>query len=393
MIPGSQALLIAVFTARQARHRARHLVDDDADRAGRGADHRRPTSRDNYHWSWIFLINVPVGILVVLTCLRTMWHRDAPGRKLPIDAVGLGLLILWVGSLQIFLDLGKNADWFNSTLITTLAIIAAVGCAAWMIWESTEQRPVVDLSLFKDRNFAMGTLAVGLGFGVLFGNLVLLPIWLQTQLGYTATYAGLVAAPSGVVAVILTPVVTRVAQKVDARWIATFSFAMFAVSYFMRADYTTQIDLWALILPIMVQGVAMSCFLLSIIAISLDRIPPEKTPSATGISNFVRITSGAFFASLITTVWDRRETLHQAHLVEAATPVTTQVAQVLAHLESLGMSATQAAAVLTRQVVSQSYLLASDDIFKVSAWICLAMIGVVWLTKRAGVPKGPVAAD
>ena len=293
----------------------------------------------------------------------------------------------------MFLDLGKNQDWFNSPMITTLAIVAAIAFVAWLIWEFTEERPIVNLKLFKDRNFALGTLALGLGFAVLFGNLVLLPIWLQTQLGYTATWAGIVAAPSGVVAVILTPIVTRIARKVDARWIATFSFAAFAVSYFMRADFTTQVDLWALIVPIMVQGVAMSCFLLAMISISLDRIPPEQTPTATGISNFVRITSGAFAASLTTTIWDRREALHQTHLVEAANPVTVQVSQALAHLEALGLSARQAAAVLSREVANQAYLLAVDDIFKVSAWICLAMIAIVWTTRRPAAPAGPVAAD
>jgi DHA2 family multidrug resistance protein len=392
MIPGSQALLIAVFP--------------DSKRASALGIWSMTTLvapvlgpiiggyiSDNYHWGWIFLINVPVGIFVTVVTWRMLHHRDAPGMKIPIDFVGLALLIVWVGSLQVMLDLGKNADWFSSPFITAMAITAGIGFLAWLIWEATEARPIVDLSLFANRNFALGTLAIGLGFGALFGNLILMPIWLQTQLGYTATWAGLVAAPSGVVAVILTPFITRISGKVDARILATVSFLAFAVSYWMRAKFTTDLDLWALIMPILVQGVAMSMFLLSIIAISLDGVPPEKVPSATGISNFVRITTGSFFASLTTTVWDRREALHQTHLSGIATPALPQVSQTLEHMQSIGLSPKQATAGLTGQMINQSYLLAFDDLSLISAAICVAMIVIVWFAHRPAPPKGPVAAD
>jgi DHA2 family multidrug resistance protein len=307
--------------------------------------------------------------------------------------VGLALLIVWVGSLQIFLDLGKNADWFNSPSITALAIIAAVGFVAWIIWEATEERPIVDLSLFKNKNFALGTLAVGLGFGTLFGNLVLLPLWLQTQLGYTATWAGLVAAPSGVVAVVLTPFISRLSGKVDMRILATISFLAFTLSYWMRSQFTTDVDPHALVLPILVQGVAMSMFLLAIIAISLDGIPPEKTPSATGISNFVRITTGSFFASLATTLWDRREALHQTHLSGATTPGAMHLGETLQSMQAMGLSAQQTVAGITRQMVQQAYLLAFNDISEISAGICLAMIVIIWFSRRPQAPSGPIAAD
>ena len=132
------------------------------------------------------------------------------------------------------LDLGKNADWFSSPLIVVLALVAAIGFAAWLIWELTDAHPVVDLSLFRQRNFALGTIAFCLGYALFFANTLLLPLWLQTQLGYTATWAGLVAAPSGVVAVLLTPFVARISGKVDARWLATVAFLAFAASFFMR---------------------------------------------------------------------------------------------------------------------------------------------------------------
>ena len=386
MIPGSQALLIAIFPP-EKRATALGLWSMTTLVGPVLGPILGGYISDNYHWGWIFLINVPVGIFVVLVVTRMLLKRDQPGRRIPVDVVGLALLILWVGSLQVFLDLGKNADWFNSPTITILAITAAIGFVAWIIWESTEERPVVDLSLFKNRNFAIGTLGIGLGFGLLFGNLVLLPIWLQTQLGYTATWAGLVAAPSGVVAVILTPLMARLSRTMDLRILATFAFGAFAASYFMRANYTTAIDVWALVLPILVQGVAMSVFLLAMIAISLSDVPPEKTPSASGISNFVRITTGAFFASLTTTFWDRRETLHQSHLVEASSSASVPTQLAMQRLQDMGMSAQQAAGALTRQVAQQAYLLAADDIFWISGWICLGLTVIVWFARR------PQAAD
>jgi len=392
MIPGSQALLIQVFPD-EKRSSALGIWSMTTLVGPVAGPILGGYISDNFHWGWIFLVNVPVGLFVVFVTWRMLLHRDAPGMKIPIDFVGLLLLMTWVGSLQIMLDLGKNADWFNSPFITAMAITAAIGFVSWIIWEATEARPIVDLSLFKNKNFALGTLAIGLGFGALFGNLVLFPLWLQTQMGYTATWAGIVAAPSGVVAVILTPIISRLSGKVDARIFATLSFIAFTASYWMRAHFNTDVDMRALIMPILVQGVAMSMFLLSIIAISLDGVPPEKVPSATGMSNFVRITTGSFFASLTTTFWDRRETLHQTQLSSVATPAMTQLSQAIDQMQAAGLTAQQTVAGLTRQLINQAYLLAFDDISEISAGICLFMIVIVWFARRPAAPSGPIAAD
>lgn len=347
---------------------------------------------DNYHWSWIFLINVPFGIFVSITCWSILKTRETPTMKLPIDTVGLGLLVLWVGSLQIMLDLGKNADWFNDQFIVILTIIAAVGFVSWLIWELTDKSPMVDLTLFAHRNFWIGNLAFSLGYAVFFANILLLPLWLQTQLGYTATWAGLVAAPSGLVAVILTPFVARLSGRIDARILASIAFVGFGISYWMRSGYTTTASFYDFMLPLLVQGVSMSTFFLAMLTISLDRLPPERLPSATGISNFGRIVAGSFAASLITTAWDRREALHQNRLVEAiGNGVPYQMAA--EQLQRLGMNAQQAAAAVTRQMVGQAYLLASTDLFRLSAWLSFFLLALVWFCRRPGATSGPVAAD
>ena len=391
IMPGSQALLIATFPPSK-RSTALGIWSMTTLVAPIMGPILGGYISDNYHWSWIFLINVPFGIFVSLTCWNGLKARETPTRSLPIDKVGLMLLVVWVGAMQIMLDLGKNDDWFNSTRIVALVVIAAVACVAWVIWELTDANPTVDLTLFKSRNFLLGNLAFCLGYAVFFANILILPLWLQTQMGYTATWAGLVAAPSGVLAVILTPFVARLSGKIDARILATVAFASFAVSYWMRSGYTTQASPWELMLPLIVQGVAMSTFFLSMLTISLDRIPPERLPSATGISNFTRIVAGSFAASIITTAWDRREALHQSRLAEAiGGGVPYQMAADA--LGRLGMTATQAAGAVTRQMVGQAYLLASTDLFRLSAWLCGALIVVVWLARRPGATSGPVAAD
>jgi DHA2 family multidrug resistance protein len=269
-----------------------------------------------------------------------------------------------------------------------------VGCIAWVIWELTDHHPIVDLSLFKNRNFALGTVAFCLGYAIFFANVLLLPLWLQTSIGYTATWAGLVAAPSGVVAVLATPIAARFMSRVDARWLATVAFAAFAVSYFMRAGYTTYASFWDFVMPMLVQGIAMSTFFVALLTISLDGVEPERIPSASGISNFSRITAGGFAASITTTVWDRREALHQSRLSEVSSVYDPSMQHAMTGLHHFGFTDPQSYAVLAHNLVQQAYLLASLDLFWISGWLAVAMIGVVWLARRSISGGGaPVAAD
>ena len=391
MMPGSQALLIATFPPAK-RSTALGIWSMTTMVAPIMGPLLGGYISDNYHWSWIFLINVPVGLACAGVCWRGLRTRETPTRKLPIDRVGLFLLALWVGSVQIMLDLGKNDDWFNSTRIVVLGIVAAIGFVAWVVWELTDANPIVDLSLFKGRNFALGNLAFSLGYAVFFANNLIFPLWLQTQIGFTATWAGLVAAPGGLVAVILIPLMARLSGRIDARLLATLSFVAFCTGYGLRALLTTDAGVWQFVVPSLVQGVGMSCFFLAMLTISIDRIPPERLPSATGLSNFVRTVAASFAASIVTTAWDRREALHQARLSDAVgqgMPLRMAMAQ----LEQLGMTAQQAAAVVTRQLVGQGYLLASTDLFALSALLCAALIALVWTARRPAPPSGPVAAD
>jgi DHA2 family multidrug resistance protein len=389
MIPGSQALLLALFPESR-KGTALAIWSMTTLVAPICGPILGGIISDNFHWSWIFLINVPVGIFAAAVCWTALRQHETPTAKLRMDGVGLGLLILWVGALQVALDQGKNLDWFHSSTIVTLTAVAVIGFAAWIVWEATEENPLVDLSLFKQRNFVFGTIGLTLGYGVFFGTVVITPLWLQTQMGYTATWAGLAAAPSGLTAVLVSPLVGRLISRYDARILASLSFTIFAGSYFLRSGYTTDASFWAIAWPVLVQGVAMGLFFVSLLTILLDGLPPAKVPAASGLSNFARITGSSFATSLATTFWDRREALHQSRLVESLTGFDPAFTQAVGVLQSQGASAAASAAAVTRQVIGQAYLLSTIELFTLSGAMVLLLVPMIWFARRPA--GGAVAA-
>ena len=346
---------------------------------------------DNLSWPWIFYINVPVGIAAAAVTWMIYAKRETPTRRIPIDGVGLGLLVVWVGALQVMLDKGKDLDWFASGTIVALAVAAALAFALFVAWELTEEHPVVDLRLFKRRNFTMGVISLTLAYGVFFGNLVLLPMWLQQYMGYTATLAGMALAPVGLLAIILSPVVGRNVSKVDVRILSTISFAIFAVVMYLRARFNAQVDFETVMIPTIVQGAAVAFFFIPLVTLTLSGIAPAQLPAASGLSNFARITGGAFGTSISTTLMDHRATLHHAQLAEKLTtydPVTTQA---LAAMQAGGMTPEQSVGALNQMVNQQAAVLSVTDIFYASAIIFVLLIGVVWLAKPIG--SGAASAE
>jgi DHA2 family multidrug resistance protein len=268
-----------------------------------------------------------------------------------------------------------------------------VAFVVFLIWELTEEHPIVDLSLFRRRNFTVATVALLIAYGLFFGNVVLLPLWLQQYMGYTATLAGLVLAPVGVFAILLTPFVGRFSDRFDPRLLVTASFAVFALVLFMRAHFNTNATIGTLVLPTVIQGAGMAAFFIPLMSISLSGLPPERIPSASGLSNFARITAGSFGTSITTTLWDRRATLHHAQLVEhldASDPVTSQA---LGTLHAGGMGTDQSYALLNRLVDSQAFMLSANDIFYVSGILFLALIGLVWFARPLRSGAGAAAAS
>jgi DHA2 family multidrug resistance protein len=297
-----------------------------------------------------------------------------------------------VGALQIMLDRGKDLDWFNSTVIVALLIVTVLAFVAWLVWTLTEEHPIVDLSLFKSRSFGLGTLALCLGYAVFFGNIVLMPLWLQSYLGYTATWAGLVAAPSGLTAVLISLFVGPLMRRYDPRVLAATSFGFYALSYFMRAGLTPDASFFALMAPGLVMGLAIGLFFVAMLAVIFDGLPPQKIASASGLSNFLRITAGSFATSLTLTFWDRREALHQTRLADAVSVYAPAYQHSLAQMQHLGLNAHRAAGAMAQGLVTQSYLLSSLDLFYLSAWLCVGLVPLCFLVRRPGTSESGGAA-
>jgi MFS transporter, DHA2 family, multidrug resistance protein len=348
---------------------------------------------DNIAWQWIFYINVPVGIVAGLMTYVIYRRRETPTAKIPIDGIGLGLLVVWIGSMQVMLDKGKDLDWFNSGQIVTLAIVAVVGFVLFIIWELTDEHPIVDLSLFRGRNFWVSTLAMLLAYGMFFGNVVLLPLWLQQYMGYTATLAGLVLAPVGLFAIFLTPVVGRVMHRIDPRIFVTISFGVFALVLFMRSHFNTDATIGTLLIPTLIQGIAMAFFFIPLIAIGLSGLTPDRIPAASGLMNFARITAGSFGTSIVTTLWDRRATLHHAQLVEHLSTGDPVSSQALANLQSGALSTQQSYGLLNRLVDNQAFMLSANDIFYASGVLFLVLVFVIWLARPGAGGAGAGAAS
>jgi len=333
---------------------------------------------DNFHWSWIFYINIPVGILSSFLVWQLLKTRETEVSQFPIDYIGLSLLVLGVGALQILLDKGNDLDWFGSSTIITLTIIAFVGILFFIIWELFDANPVVDLKLFKDRNFTIGTLAISIGYAVFLGGGVIFPLWLQMQLGYTAFWAGFASAAVGIFAFILSPVVGANMHKLNLRVVVTISFALFALSYYMMSSFNTQIDLFHVSFPRLIMGVAMAMFFVPLTSIIISQLKGHEIASAMGLVNFLRILGGSLGTSIGVTMWERLGSTNHEQLSEHITTFS-QVTQ--STLDSLQRVTNTPLAYLDHLVNNQAMTIANNDILIFSAYVFLGLIPILWLAK------------
>ena len=260
------------------------------------------------------------------------------------------------------------------------------------MWELTDDHPVVDLSLFRRRNFWSGTLSLSVGYGIFFGNVVLLPLWLQQDMGYTATLAGAVLAPVGLLAILLSPLVGKNIAKVDPRLFSTLAFGTFALILWMRSQFTTQTDFVTIMIPSLIQGIAMAAFFVPLMTLIFSGLTPDKIPAASGLSNFVRIMAGGFGASIYTSVWENRSSAHHAVLAEHinfANPVSESA---LKMLTGMGMNEQQALSFVNNLINQQAATLAANDLTWLSALLFIALIAFIWLIHPPKT-KSAVVAD
>jgi MFS transporter, DHA2 family, multidrug resistance protein len=339
---------------------------------------------DNFSWPWIFFINVPLGLIAAALTWIIFRSRESQRASRPIDGVGLLLLVIWVGSLQLMLDKGKDLDWFQSGFIVGLAVTSLLGFALFLVWELTDEHPVVELRLFARRNFWTGTLSISLSYAAYFGSIVLLPLWLQQYLGYTATDAGMILAPVGLLALFLTPAVGKTIHRIDPRIFASASLLIFAGVALMRSHFDTQVDVQTLVLPTLIQGAAVACFFIPLVSLALSGLRPDQIAAASGLNNFMRITAGAFGTSIATTLWESRATLHHAQLVEHVTRSEAATGEALSRLGQAGFPPEQSYGLINQLVNQQAFTLAALDLFYASAILLVLLIPLVWLARPVG---------
>ena len=355
---------------------------------------------DSYSWRWIFFINIPVGVLSLM--MTATFVEDPPffhRRKLStlrIDYLGLGLLSLGLGALQVVLDKGEREDWFESNFITIFTAVSVVALVAVVIWELRHKDPVVEFHLLKERNFLFSVLTMFvLGF-VLYGSTALLPIFLQTILGYTAMLSGLVLSPGAVLTLLFLPVVGKLLTRFDARWLVIFGVVCVAVSMWQMSRFDLTVDYWTAVNSRIAMGLGLPFLFVPINSMAFDFVPKNKTNQASGLMNLARNIGGSCGIAFIATMLARGAQVHQNFLVANLSPLNPAyqsavqgATTVLQQQGSLApVAAQQAQGLLYGNMQRQAAMLAVVDDFRILAYLFLLLVPLMFLMKKTA-PHGP----
>jgi DHA2 family multidrug resistance protein len=338
---------------------------------------------DTYSWPWVFYINVPVALAAAFFAYRALAPFEDRTRKARIDMVGLGLMVLWIGALQIVLDKGEEADWFNSPLIVTLGLTAAIGFVAFLIWELTEAEPIVNLKVFRNRTYTISTGVLCLCYGCYFAAVVIMPLWLQTNLNYTATWAGYAVAPSGILALAAAPLAGRLMGRVDARLVLFIGVAGAALTMIWRSGFASNVDYLTIAAPQLVMGAFMPLFFIPVFSLGLSQLKPAEMAGGAGLMSFGRTMAAAFGASIATTAWSNGSRAGRVQLLNQ-----TDTHAAVQTLSRAGLSHDQALAQFEGMVQGQATMLATDRLFLIIGVLMLVAAFSIWFTAK---PKGALA--
>jgi DHA2 family multidrug resistance protein len=346
---------------------------------------------DNYSWRWIFYINVPIGILAVLMANAFVEdppyiRNQRPGR---IDYIGFGLMALGLATLQIVLDKGQEADWFSSSFITWATVFAVIALVAFVIWELRAKEPIVNLRVLANRNFAVGTALIASMGVVLYGTIALLPLFLQTLVGYPALQSGLAVSPRGIGAILSMIIVGRLVGKIDGRYLIMFGFVVLAFSTYLLTDIDLQISMGSIVWPQIISGLAMGFVFVPLTVMATGTLTNEQMGNATGIFNLMRNLGGSFGIAAVTTMLARGAQVHQAAMVSHLTPYDPAFQQRLHELATAfaaqgnPMTALQQVyGAVYGTLVKQATLLAYIDNFRLLAFLCLLCVPAALLFKK-----------
>jgi DHA2 family multidrug resistance protein len=340
---------------------------------------------DNWSWPWVYFINVPMALAFTVIAWGLLKRYEDPLVKNPIDTVGFILLVIWVGALQIMLDEGKDLDWFSSEEIRILAGVAVIGFFSFLIWELTEAHPIVDLRVFRHRGFSASMFVLALAFGSFFALNVLTPLWLQYNLSYTTTWAGIVVAWGGVLSVIFSPIAANLSNRFDPRWLIFIGCFWLGGDTLWRAVATSDMDYWSICLPLFFMGVGMPMYYVPITGLAMGSVEENEMASAAGLMNFVRTISGAFATSLVTTFWQDKSYIAHDQLANIVDPAQIASALIAIAPTIPGQMGREA---LNMAVTGQSLMLATNGLM-----IAIAVVFFISAFTIALAPKPTRTVD
>lgn len=334
---------------------------------------------DNMAWPFIFFINVPIALVASPIIARMLAPFETKTAKTPIDVVGLILLVIFVGALQLMLDLGKEHDWFASVEIRALAAIAVIGFLAFLFWELTDANPIVDLRVFRHRGFTAAVFTLSLGYGAMFGANVLTPLWLQSYMGYTPTWAGMTTAWSGTTAVLMAPVAGMLmSKKFDPRRMVFIGLIWIAFVMFLRTILTVDVTYWQIAIPLILMGFGMPLFFVPLTALALGSVEEHETASGAGLQNFLRTMSGAVTTSIVSTMWDDKTAMAHAELAGVA----DRSGETVQMLKATGMTQEAAVTQLDHMVQGQSVMIATNQLMFLVALAFIIAASAIWLAPK-----------
>jgi MFS transporter, DHA2 family, multidrug resistance protein len=356
---------------------------------------------DTYSWRWAFYINIPIGVLALFMINRFIedppYIKNAKPGKL--DSIGLGLLAVWLGCLQLILDRGQEDDWFGATWIR-YAFAVMLTCFALFVWRQlTHRKPLVDLTIFQNRNFALGSFLIFMFGAAIYGIVTLLPLYYQTLMGYSATSAGFVVSPRGIGAIVAMPFIGILTSKIDNRYLITCGFFIFAVCSLLLGRIDLDIGPWSMLWPVVISGSALGMVFVPLSTTALGDLPQEKIGNASGLYNLMRNVGGSVGISMVNTIVARHEQLHRVELARNLTPGSPAFEQEVSRLTQFMSAhagpveaARRAYGIIERTLTEQAQLWAYVDDFRYLAVACFACVPFVWMLKRVSI-KGGIAAE
>ena len=339
---------------------------------------------DSYSWQMIFLINVPLAIMMAPFALKMLKRFETKLERSPIDLIGLSLMIVAVGALQLMLDLGKEHDWFESSMIVWLGIVAVIGMVVFIVWEMGEKHPIVNLRVFRHRGYTAAVIVIAAGFGAMFAANVLTPLWLQSYMGYTSTWAGLATAWTGVLAVFCAPAAGLLSTKVDPRKLVFFGLTWLGGVLAIRTGATTDMSFWQISGPLLAMGLGLPFFFVPVTTLALASVDEHEVAGAAGLMNFLRTLSGAVATSVVTTSWESKTQVMHAEL----SGVVDRTGEVTHTLAASGMNHAQTLQALDNMTQSQAVMLSTNEIM---AFVSLAFFLSAMLIWAAPKPTRTVA--